>query len=147
MPLTPDRSRFSQWRATRSATGMNGTAEISQVLLNWVFAMVRTPALAAAFQFAVARGPGPTTEIEYSPTSVRTPPRSIGVLHSLTLRYRISRGRRGIRLRHSSAGHPQSQAITSAVLLARRTPERIASSTSPTTSQLVRFEHREHRSG
>ena len=32
----------------------------------------------------MARGPGPTAEIEYSPTLLLIPPRSIGMSHSLT---------------------------------------------------------------
>ena len=143
----PARKRFSACRATRFGTGMYGTAEISQVLLNWVLAIATRPASRASFQCAVARGPGPTTEIEYSPISVRTPPRSIGMLHSLTLNSFVLGGSLGIRLRAISEGHPQSQVMTSALLLERRTPEWMAPSTSPTTSQFVRLEQRGHVSG
>src|SRR5260370_21639819 len=113
---------------------MYGTVEMSQVLLICVLAMVRTPTPLASRQFSVARGPGPMTEIEYSPISVLIPPRSIGVLHSLTLWRRVSVGSLGIRLRHIWRGQPQSQLTTSAVLLDRRTPARTVSITSPTTS-------------
>ena len=122
MPLIPDSTSPAQCLATRLATGIYGTAEISQVLLNCAFAMDRTPASFARRQLAAARGPGPTTDIEYSPTSVATPPRSIGMLHSLTLSRRVSRGSLGISSRHISSGQPQSQTITSACLLDRRTP-------------------------
>ena len=69
--------RFVQCRAISCGTGIYGTAEISQVLLNCVFAIVRMPASRARPQFFFARGPGPTTEIEYSPISVFIPPRSM----------------------------------------------------------------------
>ena len=52
-----------------------------------------------------------------------------------------------MRLRAISEGHPQSQVMISALLLERRTPLWIASSTSPTTSQLARLEQRGHDSG
>src|SRR5260370_18164840 len=113
---------------------MYGTAEISHVLLNCVLAIVRRPALRASRQFSVARGPGPTTEIEYSPISVLIPPRSIGVLHSLTLWKRVSAASLGIRLRHISPRQPQSHLTISAVLLDRPTPPRTVSITSRPTS-------------
>src|SRR2546422_191925 len=117
MPPIPDRASLAQCSATRLPTGMYGTAEISQVLLNCVLAIVATPAAFARCQFAVARGPGPTAEIEYSPTSVLTPPRSIGRLHSLTLSRRTPEDSFGINSRHMSSGQPQSHTITSALRL------------------------------
>ena len=48
------------------------------MLLNWTSAVVFSPACLATAQCLTARGPGPTEEIEYSPTLVWTPPRSIG---------------------------------------------------------------------
>ncbi|OQB40814.1 MAG: hypothetical protein BWY09_00703 [Candidatus Hydrogenedentes bacterium ADurb.Bin179] len=57
---------------------------ISQVLLNWISVPVFNPAFRAASHSTCARGPGPTDEMEYSPTTLWMPPRSMGSFHSLT---------------------------------------------------------------
>jgi len=54
---------------------MYGTAEISQVALNFTLAIGLMPCRIAKAQLRCPRGPGPTTEMEYSPTLVSTPPR------------------------------------------------------------------------
>src|SRR2546428_7816117 len=111
MPPIPDCASLAQCSATRLPTGMYGTAEISQELLNCVLAMVATPASFASRQFAVARGPGPTAEMEYSPTCVLTPPRAIGRLHSLTLGRRTPEATFCINSRHMASAQPQPQHI------------------------------------
>src|SRR4051794_26088674 len=83
-PSTPARPSLEQCSATRSMTGRYGTADSSHELLSCTFATVLRPACFARAQWRVARGPGPTADIEYSPTVDRTPPRSIGNPHSLT---------------------------------------------------------------
>ena len=50
---------------------MYGTADISHVTLSCIFAAVFRPCLRAIDQFRFARGPGPTTDIEYSPGARR----------------------------------------------------------------------------
>ena len=79
-----------------------------------------SPARLAAAQCLTARGPGPTAEIEYSPTSVFIPPRSIGLDHSLT---DISQTDFGNRVMISCASpwpfQPQSDKMTLALGLLR----------------------------
>src|ERR1700677_1386260 len=104
--------------------------------------MVFSPASRAHAQTCFARGPGPETEMEYSPTFVSTPPRCTGASHSLTLRQPTSFGNNGIVRRASSMPQPQSHEITSAELLDLRTPSRKILINSAITSQLLRFEHR-----
>src|SRR6266851_7523572 len=70
--------------STSSITGRYGTLAISHVLLNWISVAVFSPACLAAAQCWTARGPGPTAEMEYSPTLDSIPPRSIDLDHSLT---------------------------------------------------------------
>src|SRR4051794_35964827 len=118
----PAFASFWQCSTIRCMTGMYGTAEISHVLLNCTFAMLATPAALARSQLRVARGPGPTTEMEYSPTVVRTPPRFTGAYHSLMLRTLLSFGSRGISFSDSASPQPQSYEITSAAALLRRIP-------------------------
>ena len=93
---------------------------ISHVLLNWISAAVFSPACVAAAQCRKARGPGPTAEIEYSPTALLTPPRSIGRFHSLT---DISQTDFGNRAMMSGASpwplQPQSDRMTLALGLPR----------------------------
>src|SRR5690348_11395002 len=103
---------------------MYGTAEISQVLFAWILARLSRPAARARDHFRAARGPGPGTEIEYSPTLDSTPPRRTGASHSLTLRSRASLGSSGIRFSARLSPQPQSQMIRFAVGLCRRIPAR-----------------------
>src|SRR5438309_1658998 len=51
-------------------------------------------------------------EIEYSPTTLFTPPRWMGMLHSLTLMRATSRGSRSIMASAHSSFQPQSQTIS-----------------------------------
>ena len=108
--------------------------------------MVRTPSRSALAQLRLARGPGPTTEMEYSPTSVSTPPLDTGCSHSLMLMKRTSLGSSGMSLADRSSPQPQSQAMTSAVEPALRTPSRKVPISSPMVSQLFRREQRGHPS-
>ena len=108
--------------------------------------MVRIPSRSALAQLRLARGPGPTTEIEYSPTCVSTPPLTTGCSHSLMLMKRTSFGSSGMRFADRSSPQPQSQAMTSAVGLALRTPSRKVPISSPIASQLSRWEQRGHPS-
>src|SRR5260221_11574974 len=85
--MTPSTSAFDRLAACfaiRSNTGRYGTADNSHVLLARTLAMVFRPRDLASAQCFVAPGPGPTAEIEYSPTAPFTPPRSSGSDHSLT---------------------------------------------------------------
>ena len=61
-------------------------------------------------------------EMEYSPTAVATPPRLIGMPHSLTLMNRASRGSWAMMLSTQSSCQPQSQTINFCPLPARRMP-------------------------
>src|SRR5512139_648509 len=92
----PASASLRQCSTTSGSTGIQGTAEISQVLLNCVLASVFSPCRLAISQLRVARGPGPTTDMEYSPTVVLTPPRFTVCDHSLMLRTELSDGSFGI---------------------------------------------------
>src|SRR5436190_20769600 len=105
----------------RSRAGRFGTAESSQVMFAWTFASVLSPRDFASAQCLVARGPGPTEEIEYSPTADLTPPRSIGRDHSLTDIKNVSLGRAAMTSGATASGQPQSQAMTFAPGAARWT--------------------------
>src|SRR5690606_20790273 len=97
-------------------------ADNSQVLLNCTFATVLRPADLASAQCRTARGPGPTDEMEYSPTFDGTPPLSIGLAHSLTDISQTDSGNLEITSGASPCPcQPQSQTITLASGLARCT--------------------------
>src|SRR5688572_16341672 len=117
-PSTPADATFSQCAASRSITGRYGTADSSHVQFNCRLPAVFSPAAFASAQCFVARGPGPTTEREYSPTSVFTPPRVIGSDHSLTDISQQDLGSAAIASAAHSSFQPQSQAITFASMLA-----------------------------
>jgi len=125
--------------ATRSSTGRQGRLAISQVLLNWISAPIFSPACRAACQCASARGPGPTEEMEYSPTVLGMPPRSMGRSHSLT---DISQAVRGRRAMMSGARpcprQPQSDRSTRAAGLPRWTPASRTAATSEMMSASLR---------
>src|SRR5207248_9349590 len=88
------------------------------------------PASRASFQCEVARGPGPTVDIEYSPTLDFTPPRTIGIDHSLTDCSHTLLGSVRIISAASPSFHPQSHTITFASGFPRCTPASIVEFTS-----------------
>src|SRR2546426_12598918 len=144
IPSTLELERFRACSATRRVAGMYGTAESSQVFPAWTLAKVWRPRRFAASQLLVARGPGPTAEIEYSPTSVETPPRVMGRDHSLTLWGVTPAGRPLMMGSIHSSGHPQSHTITLAPGLDRQTPSATERLTSRMTSGGERSRQRGH---
>src|ERR1043165_6084252 len=72
------------------------------------------PCLRANSQLRVARGPGPTAEMQYSPTTLSTPPRLIFMLHSLTLMNAASAGNPLMICSARPSGQPQSQIMSCA---------------------------------
>src|SRR6478672_4461911 len=112
MALMPTLRRLTAWLAACSTHGIHGTDESSHVQLAWIFAEICNPDSLAAFQCRSARGPGPTSEREYSPTIDFTPPRTIGMSHSLTLCRIADFGSRAIVPSESSSFQPQSQAMS-----------------------------------
>ena len=70
-------------------------------------------------QWLMALGPGPTEEIEYSPTVVFTPPRVMGLDHSLTDINHVDFGNVSITSAAHASFQPQSQTITLALGLPR----------------------------
>src|SRR5688500_18718823 len=113
-------------------------------MLAWTLATVLRPRDLASCQCRVARGPGPTAEMEYSPTVVLTPPRSSGRDHSLTDWSQV-RGRLGRAAMVSAAdasGQPQSQAMTLALGAAAWTAASTVALTSARMAAAVRSLHR-----
>src|SRR5262245_57329662 len=104
--------------------------------------MAFLPPRRAISQVFEARGPGPTADMEYSPTALRTPARESGRDHSLTDIRSTPAGRSAAMGSTQSSGQPQSQAITRARALERRTPSKTARLTSATTSGPDRWPQR-----
>src|SRR5688572_3160075 len=120
MPLSLAGARLWTCSATRFITGRYGRLASSHVLLNWSSAAGFTPASVAAAQCRSARGPGPTADSEYSPTTVLIPPRSMGLDHSLTDISKTDFGKRAmISLASPWPFQPQSETTTFALGLAR----------------------------
>src|SRR6185503_4681006 len=142
--LIPVWRRLNACCATLCIAGIYGTADSSHVLAAWIFAMAWSPRFRAVCQWRVARGPGPTEEIEYSPTALFTPPRSMGRLHSLTLMSDTPVGRRLIASGAQASFQPQSQTNNSAPVFASAIPRWISVLTSAITSAGCRLLQREH---
>ncbi|OQA32348.1 MAG: hypothetical protein BWY57_02021 [Betaproteobacteria bacterium ADurb.Bin341] len=119
-------------------------AQNSHVAPTCTFADVFNPAARANDQCFAARGPGPTAEMEYSPTADATPPRVIGSDHSLTDCSQQFFGMRAIISAACVSSQPQSHAKTLASGLPRATPCAIVAFTSAMISAYERCLQRSH---